>query len=96
MLKVIQRREDGSVNFNRSWYDYKRGFGYIGGEFWLGNDILHDITNQKSYQLQIEVELQNRSQLVTNIDHIRMGDGSLNYELFVGSSDSEGTVTLIV
>ncbi|CAH1242874.1 ANGPT2 [Branchiostoma lanceolatum] len=50
---VIQRRFDGSVPFNRTWADYKRGFGNKAGEHWLGNDNLHLLTNQRDYRLQI-------------------------------------------
>ncbi|XP_067896671.1 fibrinogen gamma chain [Heterodontus francisci] len=59
---VLQRRLDGSVDFNRHWVEYKEGFGYLspGGytEFWLGNEKIHLITTQHSgpYLLQITLK----------------------------------------
>lgn len=35
-VKVIQKRFNGLVDFDRTWEDYKRGFGSVSGEYWLG------------------------------------------------------------
>ena len=51
---VIQRRIDGSVNFNRGWSDYKNGFGDVNGEYWLGNEFVHQYT--KMYQTEMKIE----------------------------------------
>ncbi|KAH0622930.1 hypothetical protein JD844_025846 [Phrynosoma platyrhinos] len=53
---VIQRRLDGTVNFNRTWNEYKEGFGDLNGEFWMGNENIHKITNQGDYSLRIDLE----------------------------------------
>ncbi|XP_068798458.1 fibrinogen alpha chain [Struthio camelus] len=56
---LIQQRMDGSVNFNRTWQDYKRGFGSVDGkgrgEYWLGNENLHLLT-QNDTVLRVELE----------------------------------------
>ena len=54
---MIQRREDGSVNFDRDWLDYKKGFGQLDGEMWLGNYGIDCVTNQGgAYTLHVDVE----------------------------------------
>lgn len=53
---VIQRRVDGSVDFDQSWEKYEHGFGQLEKEFWLGLAKIHSIAQQGEYILHIELE----------------------------------------
>ena len=53
---VFQKRADGSVDFYRGWDDYKRGFGNLDGEFWLGLDKIHRLTVRSSNKLRVDLE----------------------------------------
>uniref|UniRef100_A0A3Q2TA04 Fibrinogen alpha chain n=1 Tax=Fundulus heteroclitus TaxID=8078 RepID=A0A3Q2TA04_FUNHE len=57
---LVQQRESGSVSFNRTWGEYRDGFGSVDaqgrGEFWLGNQNLHLLTNQAETMLKVELE----------------------------------------
>ncbi|NP_001011408.1 angiopoietin-related protein 3 precursor [Xenopus tropicalis] len=53
---VIQRRTDGSVDFNQTWETYLNGFGELTGEFWLGLEKIHAISQQADYILHIELQ----------------------------------------
>ncbi|XP_021186939.1 fibrinogen C domain-containing protein 1 isoform X2 [Helicoverpa armigera] len=55
---VFQNRFDGSQDFYKGWSDYEYGFGNLAGEFWLGLEKLNYLTNQKLYELRIEMETQ--------------------------------------
>uniref|UniRef100_S4RMJ3 Angiopoietin 2a n=1 Tax=Petromyzon marinus TaxID=7757 RepID=S4RMJ3_PETMA len=50
---VFQRRKDGSLDFHRTWKEYKLGFGDPVGEHWLGNEVVHQLTSHKSYVLRV-------------------------------------------
>ena len=56
---VIQRRQDGSVDFYRDWADYRAGFGNLAGEFWLGNDKLRTLTESVSGTWQLRIDFEN-------------------------------------
>ncbi|XP_063401983.1 angiopoietin-2-like [Mytilus trossulus] len=52
---VIQRRIDGTTNFNRTWNEYKEGFGDVGKEYWLGNKYLNILTSSGRYELRVDL-----------------------------------------
>ncbi|XP_066242921.1 fibrinogen alpha chain [Saccopteryx leptura] len=88
---LIQQRMDGSLNFNRTWQDYKRGFGSLNdkgeGEFWLGNEYLHLLTLRGSV---LRVELEDwAGKLVYAEYDLRVGSEAEGYALQVSSY--EGT-----
>ncbi|KAF7224643.1 titin-like [Nothobranchius furzeri] len=54
---LLQSRQDGSVSFNRTWMEYQTGFGVLdGGEFWLGNNMIHLLTRDRDMMLRVELE----------------------------------------
>ncbi|XP_062575637.1 ficolin-2-like [Saccostrea cucullata] len=53
---VFQHRKDGSVDFYLDWVDYKSGFGQVKGEYWLGNDHLHQLTMLGTSDFYVRLE----------------------------------------
>ncbi|PIK40270.1 putative fibrinogen-like protein A-like [Apostichopus japonicus] len=79
VLTVIQRREGGFVNFNRSWSQYEDGFGFLSSEFWIGNEKLSYLTNQEVYELRVDITLYNGSALYAIYRGFRITDGWSQY-----------------
>ncbi|XP_069840772.1 microfibril-associated glycoprotein 4-like [Dendropsophus ebraccatus] len=52
---VFQKRFDGSVDFYRGWKEYKNGFGTASGEYWLGLQNIHLLTQKRSYRLRVDL-----------------------------------------
>ena len=82
---VFQNRFNGSVDFDQDWNSYKRGFGNLSGEFWLGNDNIHRLTTIGGAVLRIE--LRDRADGLEYAEYRSfMVDGECNkYKLTVGS-----------
>jgi len=56
---LIQQNVNGSDFFNRSWAEFKVGFNDSIGNYWLGNDLLSQLTLTGRYKLKFD--LQSRS-----------------------------------
>ncbi|TSK13561.1 Fibroleukin [Bagarius yarrelli] len=80
---VVQRRINGTVNFNRSWAEYKKGFGELRGEFWLGNDLIHLLTKTKDMVLRIELEDYQGAREYAKYDHFYVSNEFLKYRLSI-------------
>lgn len=78
---VIQRRIDGSVDFNRTWQEYKQGFGDVSGEFWLGLEILHKLTTSRRYELYVQVTKMTDHVLYAKHDQFEIGSEAEHYRL---------------
>uniref|UniRef100_A0A4Q8K9D6 U25-Nephitoxin-Nsp1a_1 n=1 Tax=Nephila sp. SGP-2016 TaxID=1905176 RepID=A0A4Q8K9D6_9ARAC len=56
---VIQRRGNFSRSkdyFFQDWQAYKTGFGNVDKDFWLGNDNIFALTNQKLYSIRFDLK----------------------------------------
>ena len=81
---VFQKRLDGSVDFYRGWDDYKRGFGNLHGEFWLGMDKIHRLTKEKN-RLRVELEDTNGKRAYAEYSFFAVGNEGSKYKLSLGS-----------
>ncbi|XP_033728661.1 LOW QUALITY PROTEIN: ryncolin-1-like [Pecten maximus] len=80
---VFQRRSNGSVDFYRTWNEYKNGFGNLNGEFWLGNQVLHFLSSQGGYELRIDLEDYDQSKRFAVYKLFHVGSLDMNYKLTV-------------
>jgi len=58
-VPLLIQQNDGSDFFNRSWAEFKVGFGDPSSNYWLGNDLLSQLTLTGRYKLKFD--LQSRS-----------------------------------
>lgn len=81
---TVQRRFDGSADFNRSWADYAQGFGTPGGEYWIGNEQLHHLTLNNCTQLRVHMQDIYDNNWVAEYKHFYISSRSDGYRLHIG------------
>ena len=80
--------------FNRPWLDFKNGFGDSNGNYWLGNDAIHNyIAGHPTYQLYVYVYPVSAAYpyLAMYQWYFVVGDSTINYQLSLAISG--GNVT---
>ena len=81
---VFQRRLDGSVDFYRGWVSYKNGFGNLNGEFWLGNDNVHRLTDSDDVMLRVDLEDFEGNIAYAEYTTFKVADEADEYRLLIG------------
>ena len=91
---VFHKRYNGFVGFYRDWDEYKNGFGDVRGEFWLGNEKIHQLTEIPS-QLRVEINTTSSGNKYAKYDNFTVTNEASNYTLFVGfySGDANDHLT---
>ena len=88
---VVQRRQDGSVDFNRTWVEYEDGFGELSGEFWYGLRALHCLTGQGGWEMRMDVKLVDGTKLFFQYEQFGVASAKDKYKVTVGGF--QGTTT---
>ncbi|CAL4143542.1 unnamed protein product, partial [Meganyctiphanes norvegica] len=94
---VIQRRQvvEPRENFYRTWNDYARGFGKLDGEFWVGLNVIHELTFDSVHELHIELEDWGGNKRSAKYSHFSVGSAEENYKLKISgySGDAGDAMT---
>ncbi|XP_068728964.1 ryncolin-1-like [Montipora capricornis] len=81
---VFQKRQDGSVDFFRTWDAYKRGFGNLSGEFWLGLEKIHRLTANSSNKLRVDLEDNHGNTAFAEYTSVTVASERAKYQLSLG------------
>lgn len=52
---IIQQRLDSTLSFNQNWSSFQYGFGSIGSNYWLGNELVYQLMSCGQYKLRMEM-----------------------------------------
>ena len=86
-IQVFQRRIKGvELFYERSWQQYKQGFGDVSHEYWLGNDVLNDVTSTGTdYIVRVELIGESGTKRFAEYSNFRIGSEADQYMLLFGS-----------
>lgn len=73
----------GLLDSTGGWEEYKHGFGDVRGEFWLGNEKIHQLTEIPS-QLRVEIKTKSNGNKYAKYSSFTVTNEASNYTLFVG------------
>ena len=88
---MLQRRFDGSVDFNQNWTVCENTFGNLTGEHWLGLINMHRLTASAPQELRVDLEDFRNNTSYARYSNFTVGSTSTKYRLLVsGYSGTAG------
>ena len=94
---LIQQNVNGSDFFNRSWAEFKVGFNDSRGNYWLGNELLSQLTVNHRYKLKFDLQSRSNTSNWYHAEYstFRVLSETYNYELVAaGYSGNAGNDAL--
>ncbi|XP_061167820.1 fibroleukin-like [Saccostrea echinata] len=88
---AIQKRVLGSVSFNRNWEEYKNGFGAPEHDFWIGNEVIHQLTKGNNSYLYVSITHQDGRRLYELYERFSVLSETEKYRLFL-AGNATGTL----
>ena len=89
---VIQRnRKDSTVDFNKNWVDYEKGFGNLTDNFWYGLEAIHCFTQIGQWEMRVDYQKNDKTWSYLHYNQFSVGSASEEYPLTVGGFTGEGT-----
>ncbi|KAJ6633309.1 Angiopoietin-4, partial [Pseudolycoriella hygida] len=69
---VLQRRfhNFSAENFNRTWSDYKHGFGNLSEDFWFGNDFIQQLTSKSDDGVRLRIIITDKVEAIDESNFI--------------------------
>jgi len=81
---LVQQNVDGINFFNRSWAEFKVGFNDSRGNYWLGNELLHQLTYYSGrYNLRFDLQERNGSWYYAEYSTFTVFSEALGYKIDV-------------
>jgi len=82
------QKTDDLNTFDRTWSEFKDGFEVNGGNYWLGNEQIHQLTNHGGYKLRVDIESNDGSSGQTvsywaEYSTFMVGFEATNYQLLI-------------
>lgn len=81
------------TKFNVNWNRYENGFGNVYEEFWVGNKIIHDLTNSEDQVLQIDLESFNNETISLKYNLFKVSNAKDNYRLIIGEPEDDSIIS---
>lgn len=86
-----QRTNNASFcNYNRSWAEYRVGFGSIDGNFWLGLEPVYQLACAGGYRLRMEMQVAYNLQWYSvEYDSFVLGNETMGYAIHLGACSGD-------
>ena len=85
---VVTRRMGGGRLFNKTWNQYRRGFGQLDRDFWVGLDSLHRLT-QYNTEMRVDLWHNNGSHFYAHYDFFALAGEPQKYTLTIRGYKAE-------